>query len=49
MKYVIEVSYSLTLEFKDFDDFTSAQSMLIAGGVRKFDVKIIDEKEADND
>lgn len=46
MKYVIRISYSLELEFSDFDDFTAAIGMLIAGGQRKMDVEI---KEAPND
>lgn len=46
MKYVIKISYSLELEFSDFDDFTAAIAMLIAGGQREMDVVI---KEVPND
>ena len=49
MKYAIEIGYSFEVEFKDFDDFTAAIGMLIAGGQRKMELRITDEKEADND
>ena len=45
MKYVINIGYSFEIEFTEFDDFTAAIGMLVAGGQRKMEIRIIDEKE----
>lgn len=45
MKYVIKISYSLRLEYKDYDEFTAALGTLIAGGLREMDI-IVEEVEA---
>ncbi len=45
MKYVIKVSYSLRLEYKDYEEFTVALGTLINGGLREFDI-LIEEVEA---
>lgn len=45
MKFVIKMSYSLRLEYADFDEFTTALGTLINGGLKEFDV-IVEEVEA---
>ena len=49
MKYAIEIGYSFEIEFRDFEEFTAAIGMLIAGGQRKMELRITDEEEAKND
>lgn len=44
MKYVIKVSYSMKLEYKDYEEFTAALGTLINGGLREFDI-IVEEEE----
>ena len=49
MKYSIEIGYSFEIEFRDFEEFTAAIGMLIAGGQRKMELRITDEEEVKND
>ena len=43
MNYIIKIDYSVTLTFKNYDDFMSALGILAEGGVGE--VKVIFEKE----
>lgn len=45
MKYIIKVSYSMKLEYTDYEEFVAALGTLIAGGLKEFDI-IIEEVEA---
>ena len=40
MKYVIKVSYSMRLEYKDYEEFTAALGTLIAGGLREIEILV---------
>lgn len=49
MKYVIKATYSVRLEYKDFETFTSEIGYLIEGGLKAFEIVIEDGEEEEEE